>query len=104
MQDNSAVALSTTEAADSAKPKRKRRAAKVRPTIGSIRERHGAWHWEYYVERKRKMERLGSTDARDSDYLKNKQEAVDAANKRFAQRGASNAQKGSQRLGTIQIV
>ena len=54
---------------------RKRRAAKVRPVVGSVRERHSSWFWETYVDGKQKMFKLGSTTD-----LRTKQAAVDAAN------------------------
>jgi integrase len=88
---------------ESAPAKRKRRIAKVRPNLGSVREKNSAWYWEYYVEGKHKMERLGSSKEGDSDFLKNKQAAVDEANRRLAQRGDRNNQKGSSRSATIQI-
>jgi integrase len=90
--------------AEAAPAKRQRRSAKCRPTKGSIRERNSAWYWEYYIEGKHKMERLGSSKENDADYLKNKQEAVDGANRRYEQQGrSSNNQKGSPRRGTMLI-
>jgi integrase len=46
--------------------------------VGSVREKHGAWYWERYIDKKQKMERLGSTAE-----LVNKQAAVDEANRRW---------------------
>jgi integrase len=89
----------TTEA----KPKRKRRMSKLKPTKGSIRERFNAYHWEYYLDGKHKTERLGSSREGDQDYLPTKQAAVDEANRRHAQRGSSNKRKGGARTGTALI-
>jgi integrase len=100
MDNNSASsALNGT----AAKPKPKRRSSKIRPTKGSVREKNSAWYWEYYVESKHKMERLGSTKDGDPDYLRSKQAAVDEANKRHNQRGSTNTQKNAPRTGSILV-
>jgi integrase len=66
--------------------KNPRKAARIRPTVGSVRERNGAWYLERYINFKQRMYRLGSTGE-----LPNKQAAVDAANKLIATQDAETA-------------
>jgi integrase len=59
-------------------------------------EKHNAWYWDVYENKKRKMIRLGSSRENEPDYLANKQAACNKANELHAEREKLAKQQGQQ--------
>jgi integrase len=93
---NSASAAATS----TAPKKRRRKQASVRPTVGTIQERNGAYHWLYYSQGKKVSEKLG----RIAD-LGSKKAACELANERHKNGGGPVrvSTDGVRRSGNILI-
>src|SRR5436309_1059333 len=68
------------------KKTRKRRSLRLRPTVGSVREKNSAWYWDVYENKKHRMIRLGSAREGEREYLPSKQDAINKANELNSER------------------